>query len=293
VLSAGIAAAALLHLSWNTYRFGSMVDFGYDWTETIPAPPPRAFLLTEIPRGLIVLLASPGKSIFLWAPILVLALLGAVSSWRRDRALTFGIATAGAVGLVFYAAYLFPEGGYAHGPRHLVPIVPLLALCAAGPQAPRWSPAALIACAVVGVALALSAVTVSFLEDQGLRRDSSGRPVPGYYELIEPLQGRPNNRYRIGYIPFVTALSAPQWASEQAPMGMGPDFFLMHLRQARRQLPDGRNIPESFDWWWPSLWISVAAAGTVMIARALGASATPPAMPRGDTPAPEPTPPDA
>jgi len=291
VLAGGIAAAAILHLGWNTYRFGSMFDFGYNWTETIPAPPPRAFLLTEIPRGLLVLLAAPGKSIFLWAPILVLAVLGVAGWWRRDRALTLGVAAAAATGIVVYAAYLFPEGGYSHGPRHLVPIIPLLALYAAGPLASRWSPAALAACAVVGISLALPAVLVSYLEDQGLRRDPSGRPVPGYYEVIAPAQGRPNNRYRLDYIPFVTAMSSPQWASEQAPMGMGPDLFLLHLQQARRQLPDGRNIPESFSWWWPPLWIAFATVGVVMIWRSLVATGSP-ATPPGDRPAPESAPTD-
>jgi hypothetical protein len=218
----------------------------------------------------------------------MLAVLGAANSWRRDRAFTLGVATAAAIGVVFYAAYLFPEGGYSHGPRHLVPIVPLLALMAAGPQASRWSPAILTACAVVGLALALPAVSVSFLEDQALRRDPSGRPIPGYYEVIDPAQGRPNNRYRIGYIPFVTAMSSPQWASEQAPMGMGPDFFWMHLQQARRQLPDGPNIPESFSWWWPAMWAALAAAGAATIWRSLTAvtEAATPATPRDDTPAP-------
>jgi hypothetical protein len=269
ILAAGIGVAGITHAAWNTYRFGSMFDFGYNWTETIPALPPRAFAITDVPRGLFVLLATPGKSLFLWAPILVLSVMGAASWWRRDRAFTLGVGAAAAIGLVFYAAYLFPEGGYAHGPRHLVPIVPLVALLAAGPAASRWPPAVLTACAVVGIAVVLPATMVSFLEDQALRRDPAGRPVPGYYDVIDPAPGRPNNRYRPGYIPFVTAMSNPDWASEKAPLGMGPDYFLMHLQQARRQLPDGRNIPESFDWWWPALWLAIGAGGAVMVWRAI------------------------
>jgi len=293
ILAAGIGAAVLIHLGWNNYRFGSLFDFGYDWTETIPALPPRAFLITDIPRGLMVLLATPGKSLFLWAPILVLSLINAAGWWRRDRALTLGIMSAVAIGLVVYAAYLFPEGGYAHGPRHLVPIVPLFALLATGPHASRWSRTALIACAIVGLALALPSVAVSFLEDQALRRGPDGRPIPGYYEVIEPAQGRPNNRYRLDYIPFVTATRNPEWASEKAPLGTGPDFFLLHLQQARRQLPDGRNIPESFTWWWPLFWAAMAAAGAVLVWRSSGVKA-PPATPRDDrSPLPEPMPPAA
>ena len=284
-LAAGIGAAAIVHVAWTTYRFGSMFDFGYNWTETIPTLPPRAFVVSDIPRGLLVLLLTPGKSMVLWAPMLVLSAIGAAGWWRRDRALTIGVGAAVAVGLVFYAAYLFPEGGYAHGPRHLVPIVPLIALLAAGPGASRWSAMALTACAVVGMAVVFPATTVSFLEDQALRRDSTGQPVPGYFDIITPAPGRPNNRYRPGYIPYVTAMSSPDWASDKAPLGMGPDYFVLHLRQARRQLPDGRNIPESFDWWWPAAWLALGAAGAMMLRRAIAAAS---ATPRDDTrPAPE------
>jgi hypothetical protein len=290
ILAVGIGVAGLTHAAWNTYRFGSMFDFGYNWTETIPTLPPRAFAITDVPRGLLVLLATPGKSLFLWAPILVLSVLGAAGWWRRDRALTLGAGAAAAIGLVFYAAYLFPEGGYAHGPRHLVPIVPLIGLLAAGPDASRWSPAALTACAVVGISVVFPATMVSFLEDQALRRDPGGRPVAGYYDVIDPAPGRPNNRYRLGYIPFVTALSNPDWASEKAPLGMGPDYFLLHVQQARRQMPDGRSIPESFDWWWPALWLAVGAAGATIIRRSTAPEArsddsAPEARP--DNPAPE------
>jgi hypothetical protein len=273
ILTAGIGAAAIVHLAWNNYRFGSMFDFGYNWTETIPVLPPRAFVLTDVPRGVIVLLATPGKSLILWAPMLLLSAVGAAAWWRRDRALTIGVGAAAAVGLVFYAAYLFPEGGYSHGPRHLVPIVPIMALLAAGPAAARWSPAVLTGCAVVGAAMVIPATAVSFLEDQALRRGPDGRPVAGYYDVISPAPGRPNNRYRLGYVPFVTAMSNPDWASEKAPMGMGPDYFVLHVQQARRQLPDGRNIPESFDWWWPAFWLALGAAGVVLIRQSAAAEA--------------------
>ena len=265
ILAVGIGAAAIVHMGWNNYRFGSFFDFGYNWNETIPTPPPRAFLISDIPRGLIVLLATPGKSLLLWAPMLVLSLVAAATWRRRDRALTFGVATAVGIGLVVYAAYLFPEGGYAHGPRHLVPIVPLFALLAAGPDAARWSRGALIACAIVGLAIAVPSVAVSFLEDQALRLAPDGRPAAGYYEVIKPAPGRPSNRYRLGYIPFVTATSNPDWASEKASLGRGPDLFLLHLQQARRQLPDGESIPASFAWWWATAWVALGLAAAALI----------------------------
>src|SRR6266566_36683 len=137
-------------MTWNLYRFNQPLDFGYNWAETIPQLPPRAFLPSDVPRGLAVLLASPGKSLFLWAPVLLLALPRAKRCFQREPAVAIGIATAAGVGLVFYAAYLFPEGAYSHGPRHLVPIIPLMLLPAGG-QDSRWPTFPLVACAGVGL----------------------------------------------------------------------------------------------------------------------------------------------
>ena len=167
VLFAGVTAAVAIHLAWNHFRFGDMFEVGYNWAETVPVLPARPFLLSELPRGLVVLLLSPGKSILLWAPALVLALARVRTC---PRPLMTGVATSAACGLIFYGAYLFPEGGYAHGPRHLVPILPLLLLPAATPG-PPWRREIVTACAAIGVAMAILSVSVSFLQDQALGSD--------------------------------------------------------------------------------------------------------------------------
>src|SRR6185295_18290074 len=46
-LAVAMGAAIAIHLAWNARRFGTPFEFGYDWGETIPVPPGRAFLLTE------------------------------------------------------------------------------------------------------------------------------------------------------------------------------------------------------------------------------------------------------
>jgi hypothetical protein len=265
VIGGAIALAAVVQLGWNAYRFGTPFDMGYDWSETVRVMPPRAFAITDIPRGLAVLLFSPGKSLFLWAPILVVALLNATATWHRDPALAIGLAAAFVVGLLAYAAYLFPEGGYAHGPRHLVPIIPLLALAAAGPATRARRPAILVACAAVGFVIAVLATRVSYLEDQALTRDANGRPIPNYYEIIDPAPGRANNRYRIEHIPFVTAMKRPGW-SESRNLGQGPDYFYKHLQQARRQLPDGQSIPENLPFFWQAAWALITLGAAAHLA---------------------------
>jgi hypothetical protein len=224
--------ALAFHLGWNLQRFGDPFDVGYDWGETIPVRPYRAFALDELPRGLAVLLFTPGKSLFLWAPVLMLALARAPRLWQTERGLAAGLATALGVSLVFYGAYLFPEGGYAHGPRHIVPLVPLLLLAAANPAALPPTRSALAVCGALGLAMALLSVSVSYLEDQAL--GSTGASLsPGYYELIDPAPGRARNRYALGYMPFVRALGTPQWAS-RGRLGVGPDYFPYQLDLVRR-----------------------------------------------------------
>jgi len=266
-LSIGIAIAAGIHVVWNSYRFGAPFDFGYNWAlETIPQPPARQFLLSDVPRGLAVLLLSPGKSIFLWAPALVLAAWRAKRFSWQEPAVAIGIALTTAIGLVFFAAYLFPEGGYSNGPRNLVPIIPLMLLPAAGRDS-RWRTAPLIACAAAGLVMALLAVSVSFLEDQGLGGDLGAGARTVYYERITPPPGRVWNRYRLDYIPFVSAMRTPGWLHTDR-LGEGPDFFPLHLLQARRQLPNGQSIPLWLVWAMPAFWLVVLTAAATALARA-------------------------
>jgi len=245
-LIAGIAAAAAAHVAWNVARFGRPLDFGYNLAGMIPYPPARTFIPEQIPLGLFVQLLTPGKSLFVWAPVSLLSLLSLRACWQRERGLTAGLIAALVSSLIFYAAFFLPEGGYSHGPRHLVPLVPLLMLPLAvrGVDVPHR---ALTACAVVGFTIASLAVTVSFFEDQSPVQIGS-RIVSPYYDRVEPGVGEVNVRYRTDYIPFKFALTSGQWLSPARPAGNGPDFFALHLVQARRALPGGAAIPAWLPW---------------------------------------------
>jgi hypothetical protein len=258
-LSAGVGMAVLVHLAWNQYRFGQLFEFGYNWAETVPQLPARAFLLSDLPRGLVVLLFSPGKSLLLWAPVLLLT----INRWKTcPRSLLGGVATSAVCGLIFYGAYLFPEGGYAHGPRHLVPILPLLLLPAAAPG-PPWRRGIVVAVAAVGAVMAILSVSISFLQDQALGRDFSRL---GYYDRIEPAQGRAWNRYRLQYIPFERTLSSADWpASPQ--VGSGVDFFPLHLMRAKAAIPAAGVIPSWLALLLPLVWGLLLAASGVALNR--------------------------
>jgi hypothetical protein len=265
VLGVGIAAAFGVHGAWNMYRFGNPLDFGYNWIETVPQLPPRVFLLSDLPRGLVVLLFSPGKSILLWAPVLWFAIRRFRESTRPVQA---GALVGLGLGLVFFGSYIYPEGGYSHGPRQLVPIIPLLLLPAAASRRPLERPA-VITCAVVGAVMAVLSVSVSYLQDQSLGRDLSDA---NYYERITPPPGRAWNRYRLDYIPFVRAITSGEWPDGQ--VGHGVDFFPLHVARARATIPQARAIPAWLPWALPAVWI-VALVGICFWRRPDGPSAQP------------------
>jgi hypothetical protein len=215
LLILGVVAAGLVHMQWNTHRFGSPFQFGYDWKEMIPRGEPRPFSLAYGPRGALALLASPGKSIFVWAPCLLLALPHLM---KEKVALA-----AAATGLVAFSFYMYPEGGYCHGPRHLVPIVPLVLVAAAH----GFSRRRLSILMMLGLVSVVLAVSVSYLEDQAL----GDPPTRFVYYAIDPAapDGTPRNVYQLAYLPQVS-LVRTLLGSPGTP-GLGLDLFCHHVRR--------------------------------------------------------------
>ena len=265
-LTVGMALGGGIQVAWNLERFGHVLDFGYNLAGMIPVLPARSFVAGRIPEGLVVQLLTPGKSLFLWAPATLLSTLALGACWRRDRALAAGLIAATGTALVFYAAYLFPDGGYSHGPRHLVPLVPLLMLPLAVPGI-EVSRRALYGCAAIGVVIAALAASVSFFEDQGPVAVGDQLLSP-YYDRIDPPPGSPDLRYRVHYIPFRFALTSGHWLSPARPAGNGPDFFALHLLQARRTLPGGSTIPPWLPWAVSLPWMAMLIAAAIALRRA-------------------------
>jgi hypothetical protein len=116
---AGTATGIAAYCVYNYIRFGEMLTFGQ----------PVVFALSNLPGGVAGLLASPGRGLMWYCPVvLALAGLNASSLERLDVLLIASIALAY---LGIYSVWRDWAGGWCWGPRYLLPALPgLMGLCA-------------------------------------------------------------------------------------------------------------------------------------------------------------------
>jgi hypothetical protein len=141
----GLAAASLVLLpvlgalaciAWyNVARFGSPLQSGYGrgaLGEAVDVVFQRS--LGYLLEGLWDLLASPGKGLVFYAPLVLLVPGGAWSLWtaRRRGPVALLLALCAASWVAHANLLIRWLGGWAWGPRFLVPVVPLLVLLAGG-----------------------------------------------------------------------------------------------------------------------------------------------------------------
>lgn len=113
--------AVAVHLALNYLRWGF-------WLES-PMTAERARIGLPRADALEGYLVSPGASLFLYTPLLVLLPVTLAAAWRRVRRETLFVAGAALTFLLFYAGYFFWHGLWsAPGPRYLAPAIPLLML---------------------------------------------------------------------------------------------------------------------------------------------------------------------
>ncbi len=138
----GISAGVLITLAYNAYRFGSITESGYE--PGFGRAPWEALL------GYLI---SPSRSLFLFNPILLLAIPGAWLLLRRLPRETLMLIALAVAPIPIYAAWWAWDGGGSLGPRFLLPALPLLILLIIPLfQNPRWR-VPLIAFGVAGFAL--------------------------------------------------------------------------------------------------------------------------------------------
>jgi MFS family permease len=107
-------------------------------TKTVVAVVPHAERLSRVsralteellPTGVQILLFGVDKGLFVYSPIMLMALLGYLSLWDKKRTMELGIlATLPVFNLFVYASFGDPYGGWAFGPRYLVPAMASLSI---------------------------------------------------------------------------------------------------------------------------------------------------------------------
>jgi len=110
-----LALTALLLGIYNYARYGDVLQTGYL---------PQEKFSTPWLEGISGLLVSPGRGLFLYAPVLLVSIL-AIPAFVKRRRLEAALALlVSASYVLLYGRWFFWHAGYAWGPRFLVPILP-------------------------------------------------------------------------------------------------------------------------------------------------------------------------
>jgi hypothetical protein len=119
-----IAVAAVVTVAYNLARFDDPLEFGYER----PADPGFTTPFFEGAGGL---LFSPEKSVFLFAPVVVLLPFAAGVLWKRNREVAALLIAAFAASFALAATWHSWMGGWSWGPRLILPGFVLLSVALA------------------------------------------------------------------------------------------------------------------------------------------------------------------
>ncbi len=90
----------------------------------------NTFEEASLTKGLNTLVISSGKGILFYSPILVLGIFGIFFSLKKWKPEYTVLTSLVCINFVLYASFGDPWGGWAFGPRYLIPSMPILALFA-------------------------------------------------------------------------------------------------------------------------------------------------------------------
>lgn len=120
-----VAGCVLLILVLNKIRYGTVLASGYS------DQPEGVKFSTPLLQGLWGFLFSPGRSLFVFSPVLLLAPFGWWRLRREHPSLAWGMALCVLGFLLFQSKWQNWSGGWDWGPRHIFQLTPLLALALA------------------------------------------------------------------------------------------------------------------------------------------------------------------
>jgi dolichyl-phosphate-mannose-protein mannosyltransferase len=174
--------------TYNFFRFGSFVDVGYG------APSTNLHGTTWV--GLYGFLLSPGRSMFLYAPILLASAAGWSSLWRIRRHIAVAIGAVVLPYVVFHSRLTYWDGGGCWSPRYISTILPFLmvglaALVDRGLSRTAWVVLACVGIVSVGVqSLAVSVSCIPYASRMLATDASADRMMwhPAYSPLVDHIR---------------------------------------------------------------------------------------------------------
>ena len=175
--TAGATVGLLLPAVANWWRAGSPTDAGYT---TVP-------LNGDAWEGLYGLLLSPGKSIFLYAPVVAIAVAALPLALRRRPAETTLLTTIVAANLILFARFPSWHGDNAWGPRYLHITLPLMVLLVVPAlSGHRWRQAVVIA-GTIGVLVNSLGAMVYFNQYFVFAQRALHAPTVGDSAYLDPM----------------------------------------------------------------------------------------------------------
>jgi len=162
----GVSTGVLMSLAYNSLRFGSLFENGKMRNFAHRHP-----VWGNPLSGLPTLLVSPGKSLLLYSPPLLLGLIGIRFLWRRSPKAVLVIAGTSLPLLAFMSCYAGLGGDWCWGPRYLTILLPFWALAFPFIPASKVKRSVVMAIVTAGLlvqVLALSVETQRFFFEHAL-----------------------------------------------------------------------------------------------------------------------------
>jgi hypothetical protein len=220
-----VSVGVVLSLAYNDLRFGSWLD---DGKVRAVAQGKHPFFGNPL-AGLLTLLVSPGKSVFLYNPALFLGVMGIRQLWRCKPELVTVIGVSSLILILFISCIAFVGGDWCWGPRYLTLLLPLWALgfpFAVGVNVRRDLAVAVIGVGFLVQVLALSVENQRFFFERGLNDTFWAEDSWGYFkrsalfarvgEAVSLSEGVPPTAQLFNSIPI------PDW-STYTILGPPPD----------------------------------------------------------------------
>ncbi|TDI11795.1 MAG: phospholipid carrier-dependent glycosyltransferase [Acidobacteria bacterium] len=132
-LGGALCASQLLIYNWMNFGAPFSLSYGHLAREEFAEGASQGLLGVGLPSPSVLwqLLASPSRGLLFIMPVFLFAVAGLVVMWRKRRDLRaeWWVVTSVSVGtLLINAGFYGWHGGWAHGPRYLVPMFPFLLL---------------------------------------------------------------------------------------------------------------------------------------------------------------------